>query len=89
LPFKSYLFADAGVINTTEITMENYKDAFSKVRSDAGLGFALTLNEWGPLQMVKPITLRLDLPFYLNRYPNIDEDYFQTNRFILGIGRTF
>jgi len=89
LPFKSYLFADAGVINTTEITRENYKEAFSKVRADAGLGFALTLNEWGPLQMVKPITLRLDLPFFLNRYPSIDEDYLQTNRFVVGIGRTF
>ena len=89
LPFKSYLFADAGVINTTEITRENYKEAFSKVRSDAGLGFALTLNEWGPLQMVKPITLRLDLPFFLNRYPSVDKDYYQTNRFIVGIGRTF
>ena len=89
LPFKSYLFADAGVINTTEITRENYKEAFSKVRSDAGLGFALTLNEWGPLQIVKPITLRLDLPFFLNRYPSVDEDYYQTNRFVVGIGRTF
>ena len=89
LPFKSYLFADAGVINTTEITRENYKEAFSKVRSDAGLGFALTLNVWGPLQMVKPITLRLDLPFLLNRYPSVDEDYYQTNRFVVGIGRTF
>ena len=77
------------MINTTEITRENYKEAFSKVRSDAGLGFALTLNEWGPLQMVKPITLRLDLPFFLNRYPSIDEDSFQTNRFVVGIGRTF
>ena len=89
LPFKSYLFADAGVINTTEITRENYKKAFSKLRSDAGLGFALTINEWGPLQMVKPITLRLDLPFFLNRYPSVDEDYYQTNRFVVGIGRTF
>ncbi|MBL6663606.1 MAG: M1 family peptidase [Flavobacteriales bacterium] len=89
LPFKSYLFADAGVINTTEITRENYKEAFSKVRSDAGLGFALTFNEWGPLQMIEPITLRLDLPFFLNRYPSIDEGYFQTNRFVVGIGRTF
>jgi aminopeptidase N len=89
LPFKSYLFADAGVINTTEITRENYKEAFSKVRSDAGLGLGLTFNKWGPLQMVKPITLRLDLPFFLNRYPSIDEDYFQTNRFVVGIGRTF
>ena len=89
LPFKSYVFADAGVINTTEITRENYKEAFSKVRSDAGLGFALTLNEWGPLQMVKPITFRLDLPFFLNRYPSVDEDYYQTNRFVVGIGRTF
>ena len=89
LLFKSYLFADAGIINTTEITRENYKKAFSKVRSDVGLGFVLTMNKWGPLQMVKPLTLRLDLPFFLNRYPSIDEDYIQTNRFVVGIGRTF
>ena len=89
LPLKTYLFADAGIINTTEITSENYKDAFSKLRSDAGLGLALTLNNWGALQMVKPLTLRIDFPFFLNRYPNIDEDSFQTNRFVLGIGRTF
>ena len=89
LPFKSYLFADAGIINTAEITRENYKEIFSKLRSDAGLGFAVTLNEWGPLQMVKPMTLRLDLPFFLNRYPSVDEDNIQYNRFVIGIGRTF
>ena len=89
LPFKSYLFADAGVINTAEITRENYREAFSKLRSDAGLGFVLTMNEWGPLQMIKPIILRLDLPFFLNRYPSVDEDNLQYNRFVVGIGRAF
>lgn len=86
---KTYLFADAGIINTTEITSENYKDAFSNLRSDAGIGIALTLNKWGALQMVKPLTLRVDFPFFLNRYPYIDEGNIQTNRFVVGIGRTF
>jgi len=86
---KTYLFADAGIINTTEITSENYKDAFSNLRSDAGIGIALTLNKWGALQMVKPLTLRVDFPFFLNRYPYVDEGNIQTNRFVVGIGRTF
>ena len=88
-PLKTYLFADAGIINITEITSENYSDAFSKVRSDAGVGLALTIDSWGPLQMVKPLTVRVDFPFFLNRYPNVDEDNIQSNRFVVGIGRTF
>ena len=87
--FSTYLFADAGVINTTEINSKNIRDAFSDVRADAGIGFALTLKKWGDLQMVKPLTIRLDFPMYLNTIPNVDDDNFQTNRFVMGIGRTF
>ena len=87
--FSTYLFADAGVINTTEINSKNIRNAFSDVRADAGIGFALTLKKWGDLQMVKPLTIRLDFPMYLNTIPNVDDDNFQTNRFVMGIGRTF
>ena len=88
-PLTTYLFADAGIINTSEVTSENIKDAFSDVRTDAGVGVALTIRKWGALQMVKPLTVRVDFPFFLNKYPDIDEDSYQTNRFVVGIGRTF
>ena len=89
MPFKSYLFTDAGMINTTHVTHKNYRDAFSKVRSDAGFGLALTLNNWGALQMVKPLTLRLDFPLFLNKIPYVDSHNTQKNRFVFGIGRVF
>jgi aminopeptidase N len=88
-PLTTYLFADAGIINISEVTSENIKDAFSDVRTDAGVGVALTIRKWGALQMVKPLTVRVDFPFFLNKYPDIDEDSYQTNRFVVGIGRTF
>ena len=44
--FSTYLFADAGVINTTEINSKNIRNAFSDVRADAGIYFALTLKKW-------------------------------------------
>ena len=87
--FKTYLFADAGLINTTTITAKTISESFSDIRSDAGIGFAYTLTDWGDLQMIRPFTIRLDLPMFLNKYPNSDEDAFQTNRFIVGIGRAF
>ena len=89
LPLKTYLFADAGVINTSEVTSKNLKDAFCDIRSDAGLGLALTFNKWAGLEMVKPLTLRIDFPFFLNRYPYIDDGIFDVNRYVIGIERAF
>ena len=86
--FSTYLFADAGVINTTEINSKNIRDAFSDVRADEELALPYS-EKWGDLQMVKPLTIRLDFPMYLNTIPNVDDDNFQTNRFVMGIGRTF
>ena len=85
----SYLFADAGIINVAEFNSKNIRQSFSSLRADAGIGFTYTFNKWKPLQMVKPLILRIDFPFFLNRYPSIDEGSFQTNRFVVGIGRTF
>ena len=86
---KTYLFADAGLINTTQVTYQNWKDSFTSIRSDAGVGFALTLDRWGALETVRPFTFRLDFPMLLNKYPNVDESHIQANRFVLGIGRAF
>ena len=86
---QTYLFADAGMLNNTDITSTNVKDAFSDLRADAGIGFALTINNWGTLDMIKPLVLRVDIPVFLNRYPDVDESALQANKFVFGIGRVF
>ena len=87
--FKTYIFGDAGLINTSTITKENYKEAFSDLRADAGIGFAVNLNGRRNFEMTKPLIFRVDIPFILTRYPDIDESYLQINRFVIGVGRAF
>jgi len=48
---------------------------------------AYTFDNWGPLDMVKPITIRFDIPLFLNRPPATDD--FLQFRWILGINRAF
>jgi len=81
----SYLFSDLGVIN---YNTSNELLALSDLRVDAGLGFLLAIKSFGPLELVKPLNLRLDLPFFINRTPNTDPDFFQF-RWVLGINRSF
>ena len=83
-----YAFADAGVITNEKLNKNNLKDAFYDVRADAGFGLAYSFNRWGPLAMVKPITIRLDMPIFLNKPPATNDDYLQF-RWILGINRAF
>ena len=87
--FKTYIFGDAGLINTSTITKENYKEAFSDLRADAGIGFAVNLNGRRNFEMTKPLIFRVDIPFILTRYPDIDESYLQINKFVIGVGRAF
>ena len=86
---KTYLFADAGLINTNEFSAQNFENSFTEIRADAGVGVALTIDRWGALEMARPLTLRLDFPMALNKYPYVDESYFQLNRFVFGVGRAF
>ena len=83
------MFADAGMLNNTEITRDNIREAFSDLRADAGIGVALTISNWGTLDMVKPLVLRIDFPMFLNRYPDVNESALQANKFVFGLGRAF
>ena len=83
----SYLFADAGVINIEDVNRKNYMNSFSDVRADAGIGFTYTHKNWGPLETISPLIIRLDLPLLLNRPPY--EEEFHQMRWILGIGKSF
>ena len=81
---KTYLFGDAGIITNQDINSSNYSEIFTDLRADAGVGFNYTLRG---LPKMKPVTLRLDLPVFLNRPPN-DEEYFKM-RWIFGVNKLF
>ena len=84
----SYIFSDAGIISNTQLNKNNYKNAFTDLRTDAGIGFTYTLNNFGPLEKINPLVIRLDLPLFLNRPPAVDDNFIQM-RWILGINRAF
>ncbi len=85
LKLDTYVFGDAGFINTN-YTTERF--SLSPLRADAGLGTALTIKKWGPLQNARPLTIRFDMPFWLNTPPYENPDYVKM-RWIVGINRTF
>jgi hypothetical protein len=60
----------------------------SHIRIDAGLGIAMTIKDWGPLEKVKSLTIRADFPFLINRTPASQTNYFDF-RWVIGIGRAF
>lgn len=84
LHLATYAFANAGFIAL------KHKDQHSigAFRADAGIGMALTIKSWGGLQKVKPLTLRFDVPFWVNRTPAVSPDFLQF-RWIVGINRAF
>lgn len=82
---NTYLFGDIGIINSN---LPGEKITFADFRADAGAGVALTIKKWGPLETAKPLTIRFDMPFFLNQTPALDPDHFKF-RWILGVSRAF
>jgi hypothetical protein len=80
-----YLFADAGILGQSDDTDEGL---FTPLRMNAGLGTVLTVSRWGKRNLISPLSLRLDAPFFLNTPPYSDKGYFQS-RWVVGIGRSF
>ena len=85
LAFGTYLFGDAGVINTNAV---NQALTLSNVMVDAGAGATLTIQKWGTLQTAKPLTVRVDFPLFLNRLPYVETNYVQF-RWVIGVSRAF
>ncbi|MCB9047106.1 MAG: M1 family peptidase [Chitinophagales bacterium] len=89
-----YAFADAGMIELSYAgNLANYWDAtpttqWSGIRADAGLGMAMTIKRWWHFTKAHPLTLRFDVPAFLNRPPNANPDYFGF-RYVVGINRAF
>jgi aminopeptidase N len=82
----TYLFGDAGSINYNDANDVVLK--MSDVRIDAGLGSALTIKSFGALQNINPLTIRFDMPFFLNKMPATDKGFVQY-RFVFGVSRAF
>ncbi len=82
----TYLFGDAGSINCN--TSNDNVLRMSDVRIDAGVGLTLTIKKFGVLQTVNPLTIRFDMPFFLNKPPATDIGFIQY-RFVIGVSRAF
>lgn len=85
LGLTTYLFGDFGGIN---FSTPGESLAMGDFRADAGVGCALTIKRFPPLQMVKPLTVRFDMPLFLNSTPYNSPDYVQF-RWVIGVSRAF
>ena len=85
ITLQPYLFADAGIINTN---LPGQALKMSDVMMDAGAGTTLNINRWGKLYGLKPLSIRFDMPFFINRLPFEEKDYFQF-RWMIGVNRAF
>jgi len=85
IKIQPYAFADAGIINTNAPGKAN---VMSDIMFDAGVGTTLSIVRWGPLYNIKPLTIRFDVPFFINRLPFEENDYVQF-RWMIGINKAF
>ncbi len=88
-----YGFADGGLIELSQYTLPQYYNTvpttiWSDFRIDAGVGTAFTIKNWGPFDKAKPLTIRFDVPLFLNRAPYGNPEY-ATFRYVIGINRAF
>ena len=89
-----YAFGDAGVAELSNFSAASYYDIqpsgylWSNLHADAGAGVAFTIKKWGVFDKARPLTIRLDLPVFLNR-PPYSNDQYATLRYVVGIDRAF
>ncbi len=82
---NTYLFGDAGAMAYAN---SSSKQQLGAIRFDAGAGVALTIKKWGPLQNIRPLTFRFDVPFFISHSPYVSQKHFAF-RWVVGISRTF
>ncbi len=87
----SYLFADAGILGAYLKDVGAAVPEFklqTNILADAGAGIALTIKKWGMLDDPKPLTIRLDVPYYRSiTLPGETQN--TAFRWVLGVGRCF
>jgi hypothetical protein len=80
-----YAFADAGFIADKPVTGKWY--FANALRTDAGVGTALTIKRWWNVGNIRPFTIRFDMPFVINPVPAVAN--YATFRYVVGVGRSF
>ncbi len=98
LRINLYAFADAGLtelsyvpipsLGTEDYTKIRPSEMASDLRIDAGIGTTLTIKKWGVLEKAKPLTLRFDMPFFVNR-PTVGQSNYFAPRWVVGVSRAF
>lgn len=92
LHLDTYLFGDAGMmqrrLQSGEMGFTEKKEVESGLMASAGAGCALTIKKWGKWDKAKPLTLRFDVPAFLNSTPFVDGEYLKF-RWIVGVNRAF
>ncbi len=81
LNIDMYGFYDAGIIDKASISK---LPRFKRVYMDAGVGVNFTVTQWWKFDKLKPVTLRVDMPLFLNIKPYSDESHFKF-RWMLGL----
>lgn len=79
-----YLFFDAGSLSGASISNP---PAFERIYMDAGSGLLLNIKQWGHFEKIKPLSLRFDMPLFLNIKPYGDDNNFQF-RWLIGIEKS-
>jgi aminopeptidase N len=85
LDYDMYLFADAGILQIDKL--KSY-DIVNLIKADAGIGTSLTIKKFGPMQTIQPLTVRFDVPLFLNSTPNSAPEFVQF-RWVIGINKAF
>ncbi len=86
LHFDTYLFADAGLMNQSTYNKLVINTFYPRI--DAGLGICATIKKWGRYNDIQPLTIRFDMPLFLNTPPFDDPSYFKF-RWLVGVNRSF
>ena len=84
LELKSYAFFDAGLINLFEMDVNR----FARPRMDAGFGGTVTIKKFYQFETTRPLTVRIDLPMFLNRTPNVNPEFYSL-KWVIGMNRAF
>jgi len=93
LHIDAYLFADAGAYELSRYLPGDFSviaptEMWSDLHVDAGPGMAVTIKKFGPFAQAQPLTLRFDMPIFLNR-PSYSKPQYFGLRYVVGVGLAF
>lgn len=88
----TYLFGDVGFIandfKAGEFGLTQNESVTSNLLASAGAGLAFTIKRWGNMDEVKPLTIRFDMPLFINNTPFVDGQFVKF-RWVVGVNRAF